>query len=277
LQEKICKIYLNDKPYLFKVEGKFSWGRGKCLYTSKNNIIGNQEWEDIGFKVVRNLLTIDQFQSLKKSITKTLLEIINGLGISIDKKTFSLENYHLFIKSDEVHQLIIQKSRELEMSDFNFDINIILNKLSNFMNLRLTSHIKQLGRSHIQLRLNRPFSLDFNPPHRDGYIPALSDSLNVWLPIAGCDSKTSLPLIPKSHLISESHIYRTSIKGAKINNNFYNVPCILKTSQGDLKMQRPNPKYTEALIFTPFLIHGAALNNSNKTRAAFELRFPRKF
>ena len=40
-------------------------------------------------------------------------------------------------------------------------------------------------------------------------------------------------------------------------------------------MIRPNPKETEALVFTPYLIHGAAFNDSNNTRVALELRFPR--
>ena len=99
--------------------------------------------------------------------------------------------------------------------------------------------------------------------------------MNVWLPLAGCNKNTSLPLVPGSHLISENQIFRTSNNGAFINKNVYRVPCILKTSLGNLRMVRPNPKDREALIFTPFLIHGAAFNNSSETRVAFELRFPR--
>ena len=42
-------------------------------------------------------------------------------------------------------------------------------------------------------------------------------------------------------------------------------------------MIRPNPQNTEALIFTPFLIHGAAVNkNIDITRIALELRFDKK-
>ena len=144
------------------------------------------------------------------------------------------------------------------------------------MNLRLTSLIKELKRSHVQLRINRPMTYDINPPHRDGYIKVFEDVLNIWLPIAGCNDKTSLPVIPRSHFLPENQIFKTNIGGARINNNIYNVPCILKTSEGELKMIRPNPKETEALVFTPYLIHGAAFNDSNKTRIALELRFPRK-
>ncbi|RKE98110.1 hypothetical protein [Ichthyenterobacterium magnum] len=41
-------------------------------------------------------------------------------------------------------------------------------------------------------------------------------------------------------------------------------------------MVRPNPKKGEASIFTPFLIHGAAVNkNKDITRVSLELRSPR--
>ena len=97
----------------------------------------------------------------------------------------------------------------------------------------------------------------------------------MWLPIAGCTLDTSLQIVPRSHYLKENNVLRTSIKGAMINKNIYSVPCLLKTSQGKFKMIRPNPKYNEALIFTPFLIHGAAFNNSEQTRMALELRFAR--
>ena len=38
-----------------------------------------------------------------------------------------------------------------------------------------------------------------------------------------------------------------------------------------LKMKRPNPKYGESLIFTPFLVHGSAINeNKDKLSKAKE-------
>ena len=71
-------------------------------------------------------------------------------------------------------------------------------------------------------------------------------------------------------------MFRTETRGAKINGNVYNVPCILETSLG-FDMVRPNPKEKEALIFTPYLIHGAAFNtNKDITRVALELRFTKQ-
>ena len=75
--------------------------------------------------------------------------------------------------------------------------------------------------------------------------------------------------------LSENNLFKTKAGGATINKNIYQVPCILKTNLGKLLMTRPNPQETEALVFTPYLIHGAAFNDSKKTRIALELRFPR--
>ena len=118
--------------------------------------------------------------------------------------------------------------------------------------------------------------MDINPPHKDSYIPAYQDVINLWIPITGCNYKSSLPIYPGSHLFNENQIFRTDLRGAIVNNNIYNVPCILKTSHGKIKMIRPNPKLKDILLFTPHLIHGAAFNRSNQTRIALELRLPRK-
>ena len=274
MQAYICKVFIDNNPYLFKVEGDFFYGKKKCLYNSESSIIGNAYWEKEGY-VIQNLLTDSQFSILRDSITSTLIRIISDLGINFNKDIFNIEDYHLFISSNEAHQSVVERTSKLVEDNFDFDFSILTNNLSQIMDFRLTSLIKDINRSHIQLRINRPKSLDINPPHRDGYIDIFKDTLNVWVPIAGCNENTSLPIIPFSHFIPENELLKTSIRGATINNKVYNVPCILESNKGNLKMIRPNPKYNEALLFTPFLIHGAAFNNSKKTRIALELRFPR--
>ena len=252
MQEHLCEIFIDGQLHKFPVKGNFSWGEDECLYQSKNNIIANTSWESSGFFVVKNFLKKEQFHSLKNSINATLLKIFDDLDILIDKNKFSLENYHLFIKSEAEHQAVIRKSSRLTIDEFDFDIELLTDNLSQLMNTKLTSWLKGLKRSHVQLRINRPRSLDINPPHRDGYIYEWKDVINMWLPIAGCTLETSLPIVPRSHYLKENEVLRTSIKGAMINNNVYSVPCLLTTSRGNFRMIRPNPQYNEALIFTPF-------------------------
>ena len=144
------------------------------------------------------------------------------------------------------------------------------------LGFQFTSYIEELEKTHIQIRISRPNSLDINPPHRDSYLSYYQNIINIWIPIHGCNSLSSLPVLPGSHLIPENEILRTESKGAKINGNIYYVPCILKTKEGNMHLIRPNPKEGEALVFTPYLIHGSAVNkNSDMTRVSLELRFPR--
>ena len=59
-----------------------------------------------------------------------------------------------------------------------------------------------------------------------------------------------------------------------LKGSFYRLLKYVRDKE--MKMVRPNPKPGEALIFSPFLIHGAAINgNKDLTRISLELRFPK--
>ena len=195
--------------------------------------------------------------------------------VNCEYSKFRLEDYHKTVKEDKLHRKIIGFTRELTEKNFSLDIYKLLERAEDVLACKLSLMVKELNRVHIQLRINRPNSLDINPPHKDGYLSYWKDIINIWIPIAGCDINSSLPLIPKSHLIKENELYKTQNQGATINGSQYRVPCILKTKNGNLKMIRPNPKEGDAIFFTPFLIHGAAFNKSKKTRIGMELRFPK--
>jgi ectoine hydroxylase-related dioxygenase (phytanoyl-CoA dioxygenase family) len=187
-----------------------------------------------------------------------------------------LSKYHEVINTDELHNKVINITRNLENADLDFDIESLVHRFSEVLGFKLTSWIEEIKKSHIQIRISRPNSLDINPPHRDSYLSYYKDILNIWIPVEGCNTLSSLPVFPSSHLIPENNILRTKSRGAKINGNTYYVPCILETNKGNINMLRPNPKMGEALIFTPYLIHGAAVNlNKDITRVSLELRFPR--
>lgn len=133
---------------------------------------------------------------------------------------------------------------------------------------------------HIIVRINRPLSKDYNPPHKDiyegvdnnGYIPQF---INFWIPIAGVTGKTNLPLAPKSHTINENLVLRT-FEGGLIEGNKYRVRMI-KSWNGDNALVRSKVKYGQVLIFSSHLIHGLATNEENdKTRVALEFRLFKK-
>ena len=83
---------------------------------------------------------------------------------------------------------------------------------------------------HIIVRINRPKSSDFNPPHKDiyeevdknNYIPPF---INLWIPVAGVTMKSSLPMVPGSHILNENEILRT-FDGSVVDGNPYRVRMI---------------------------------------------------
>ncbi|WP_228852272.1 phytanoyl-CoA dioxygenase family protein [Aegicerativicinus sediminis] len=267
-----CKIFIDGEEFSFEVEGKFFIGDDEILYSTTDCLINHLPWSGLGYDNIEILDKVE-FGDLKEEINRLLIDIIGKAIPETDLTSFSLEEYHRFVSTDHHHQKVIERTRNLEISDFNFNINDLCDKIGEHLHLKLSSFIPELNKTHVQLRISRPNSLDINPPHRDGYLSYWRDILNLWVPIAGCNKLSSLPVLPGSHLLSEKYIVRTSAKSAKINGNTYYVPCILKTTDGPFKLYRPNPLYGEALIFTPFLIHGAAVNlNPNTTRISLELR-----
>ncbi|MEL6811475.1 MAG: phytanoyl-CoA dioxygenase family protein [Bacteroidota bacterium] len=271
---RICELHIDNEPFQFEVEGNFSWGEPEMLFKQKDNVISKTPWNDDGYGVV-DAFTKDEFRALKRSVRDNILKAIKENGIPVEDDTFQLEDYHTVVTSDKDHFDVIDITRNLTNEDFDFDISLLEKRFGKELGYKLTSWVEELQKTHIQIRINRPSSLDINPPHKDGYLSYWEDIVNVWIPVAGCNEQTSLPVEPGSHLLPEDEIYRTESKGAKINGNIYYVPCILKKKSGNLKMIRPNPSEGQALLFSPFLIHGAAVNRSNSTRVSIELRFPR--
>ncbi|WP_040251514.1 phytanoyl-CoA dioxygenase family protein [Psychroserpens mesophilus] len=275
MSKKSCELIIDSQPFRFNVEGNFFWGKNELLFKAQDNVISKMPWKQEGYGVVE-AFEYHQFLNLKASLKKNIINAFKLNNIQFDEDTFTLDKYHEVITSDSLHNKVIDVTRNLENSDFDFDIDLIVEKFGNILGYKLTSWVEELKKTHIQIRISRPNSLDINPPHRDGYLSYWEDIINVWIPIVGCNNKSSLPVLPGSHLIPEDQILRTESKGAKINGNVYYVPCILETNDGVIKMIRPKVDYGQALIFSPFLIHGAAVNqNEDITRISLELRFPR--
>ncbi|WP_460218187.1 phytanoyl-CoA dioxygenase family protein [Psychroserpens sp. MEBiC05023] len=272
---KVCELFIDDEGFQFEVEGDFFWGEPKTLFKAQDNVISKMSWKEEGFGVV-DAFSSEDFKRFKQSIQQNIVKAIQTHVSDFDPSNFKLEQYHKVVNTDELHNKIIGVTRNLENEDFDFDIDALAKRFGEVLGYDLTSWVEELQKSHIQIRISRPNSLDINPPHRDGYLSYWEDIINVWIPIVGCNEYSSLPVLPGSHLIAENDILRTASKGAKINGNTYYVPCILETRQGKIKMMRPNPKPKEALLFTPFLIHGSAVNkNKDTTRVSIELRFPK--
>ncbi len=263
----LTKYYIENIKFQTSIEGKFKRGDDQVLFLDKaKNSLPNHLIKT-GW-TIEKIFTDLEFKTLKNSIRSVLLNIFNEY--QIECRDLELEDYHNFINS--YHYKVIKKTRLLTFNSLAINSKVFCDKISNIIGRKVVKDNPLLKKDVVILRINRPQSFDFNPLHRDGYLEIWENTINVWIPIVGCNLKSSLPIIPGSHLINEKNIVKTNIRSAKLNKKTYNVPAIAKI-EGGIKLIRPNPPKKHALIFSPFLIHGAAHNsNKNKTRISLEIR-----
>lgn len=254
-------------------------GDNEVLSNSETDITHKLDWYDQGF-TVEKFVSEDEFYKIKKGIENSIKKIIHTT-LGTDVNGFELENYHKYVKNNDEHFEIVSQTRDLFTKDFVFDIDYLIPKLEKVLKIKLTDYDELNDyRSHIIVRINRPNSSDFNPPHKDmyehydgeGYIPKF---VNFWIPICGVNEESVLPICPYSHLIPENKILRTN-NGSTVNDNKYRVRLI-KSWDESTKLIRPKVINGEVLIFSSHLIHGLAVNNQNNTtRVALEFRLYEK-
>jgi hypothetical protein len=264
----IAAISIDGEEFKYPLEGNLDWNRDGREFDQKNDLIYKLPWGKNGYCVL-DIFDNGQFEELRSKIGGWLSGAIVPLKGIVDFVNF--ENYHDYVDEFQ-HSEIIKMSRELSFESLGISGEELAAVVSEKTGLSLSHVVSRFGKDHIQLRINRPHSLDFNPPHRDSYLRFWENVINLWIPIAGCNENSSLPVIPGSHLWSEECIFRTDAHGAMIQGNTYRVPAIVDTKHG-MNMKRVNPKYGQCIAFSPFLIHGAATNKNEKiTRMALELR-----
>jgi hypothetical protein len=260
-----CRINIDGISHQYDIGGVFNWGRDEILFNHYQDAINRTKWLQEGFNVL-NVLEDTDHLNLVKSIQTFLFN-----NFEIDFRNCALSEYHKHVTSEQ-HLKIIEATRELQYKNLDLNMDFLCQKISNELKRKVHTKNLLLGRDLVILRISRPNSLDINPPHRDGYLDIWKKTINLWIPLEGCTQKSSLPIMPGSHLINESEILRTEAKGATINSLSYHVPAIIDTKKG-MNFIRPNPLPGQALIFTPFLIHGSSINEQKDvTRMSLEIR-----
>ena len=265
----MAKFLIDKSTYEINLKGKFYFGPDKVLSTKETDPCYDQEWYSQGYKI-SNLFSESEFNLLYKGINNCICKFSK-------KNKFPLEKYHEYIKDDQTHMEIVKKTRDLFPEDFNFDVKKIIRKLELLMGFPLTDIDPDTNKKlHIIVRINRPFSNDYNPPHKDIYqqydeTGIIPKCINFWIPICGVTFQSMLPLAKSSHLLPENKIYRTK-DGGIIEKNKYRVRSVLHWD-GSNKLSRPKIKDGQVLIFSSHLIHGCAINEQKYiTRVALEFR-----
>ena len=269
-------IQVDDQIIEMSVEGDTFFGAKEVLLSKDDDLSEGCSWHSDGY-IITTFLTQQLNNKILYGVTKIIKSIIEEeTGQSIPE--FTLEKYHNFCKDNTLHLKVIDRiQKKMPLQNFPVNYELLDKEISAICGKDVTSNhpTKEVSR-RFYIRIVRPQKLtDNNPPHRDVWLDRLRDAVNIYLPLSGSNAKSSLPLIPGSHLWSESDIERT-IAGAKVNNVSFTVPCVVGSKYG-LKMVRPNVSENMVMVFSPYLIHGGGCNlNQDVTRVSIEIRFWRK-
>ncbi|MCP9756283.1 phytanoyl-CoA dioxygenase [Lacihabitans sp. CCS-44] len=268
---------INGKTYAVSIDGcpEFRYGKNAVLAGVNTDIVYSQPWYAEGYTAA-DFLSVDEFAFLKSGLTASVKKIITE-ELGFDTHGFTLEKYHHFVRTNEEHYKVVSRTRDLFSADFNFPIEEMIPKFEKILGFSLTDIDPMLKEKlHIIVRINRPKSNDYNPPHKDiyeevdknDYIPPF---VNFWIPIAGVTENSSLPIVPGSHQISEAEILRT-FDGGVVEGNTYRVRMIREWS-GSHTLERAAVKDGQVLLFSSHLIHGLAINEEEDlSRVALEFR-----
>lgn len=268
----IVNYKLGNKEIELELIGNTDKGEDEVLLLKDENLIEKTSWNDQGFSIEK-FVSEEDFILIKKGFKKLVSQKIMDSGGEIDTN-FTLENYHLYV-DDELH-LKIAKSIQSgwNVSQFPIEIEQINKRISAIIGIDVSTEAKHVDLNNFFLRIVRPQNFqDNNPPHRDVWLDRLRDAVNIYVPICGSNSQSSLGLIPGSHLLKESDIERT-VEGAILNGTSYTVPCVISVKGEQPRLLRPDPKENQVMLFSPYLVHGGGYNfNKNITRMSLEVRF----
>lgn len=256
-----------------EVSGEIFSGPDVCLLDYDDNLASGCAWEAAGFTVAP-LIGINEFNVIRDGVQNIVREALKANGARVDRK-FSLDSYHKYCSNDQMHRSVIESLRA-GSAIHNFPVchTIFDDKVSELCGKRVSCRVtNQIASGYFFIRIVRPFPhQDNNPPHKDVWLDRLRHALNLYFPLAGSDDSSSLAVVPGSHLWKESSVSRT-LHGATVNGVKFNVPCVM-ADDGSLKMVRPQVVEGEGMLFSPYLIHGGAVNfNPDRTRVSLEMRF----
>jgi len=265
---------LDGKSYSFPAETTRTRGAAECLFEEQGLFGGDAAWRANGFVVI-DLLDQAEAESLAHGMAlraaRDLAELQPELGLARASAAMLRGEYHKIVGSDEIHRQLVRRTATYRHQDLPMPVTDVYRRVSERAKARMSELNPKLATEIVTLRVSRPGSLDFNPPHRDSYLDFYRGTLNVWMPLLGCNENSTLPVVPGSHLWPENEVERGA-SGNLFNGLRFNVPIVFSGPQ-PLAFVRPRVKLGQALVFTPNLVHGAAMNlGADTTRMSLELR-----
>lgn len=265
-------LHLNGQAVPYQVEGTpGATNDGQVLLASDHDLTALAPWAAEGYAVLPGLQPPYQVQ-LQAGLAQLLREAMRAAGCAISDD-FDITQYHKAIGDDkDLHLRVIAQTKEFKHSQFPIPLPIMEAYLSEACGQPISAYNYHADERVFHLRIVRPGKADHNPLHRDVWLPEYRDGVNIYLPVVGSTERSSLTLVPGSHHWPENVVERTE-RGAIYHGVPYTVPGVLRPAR-TLDIIRPNPGPNEVLVFSPYLLHGAAANlNEDATRVSLEMRF----
>lgn len=211
---------------------------------------------------------------------KKILRKFNSLINSIFTKN---ENFYLSCSLKDYRKIVLDAQNLLNRNKaVHLICDAIKKDLIKYLNTELF-----LVQSNLYLRASRPKKPQSSESvgwHRESFYGSnMEKSVNIWTPLKGVSKKNTLRFIPKSHKIKDNQIktLKISSKDTKKFSNghklgFVYSPKIIKRGVDLANSQPMIVKQNQSAIFSGNLIHGSALNLSNKIRFSLDFRVIRK-
>ncbi|QIX61269.1 phytanoyl-CoA dioxygenase family protein [Hymenobacter sp. BT18] len=265
------KARIQQQQVEYNVEGESQPAEDRVLLASDVDLTAGQPWSAAGYTVAP-FLTPAETAALRAGLAEKVREVLRKVGHPVPAN-WPVEQYHTLIgDNQERHLAVVNFTKEYALEELPVPVARVEQRVSALCGQAVRALNPHNGQRAFHLRLARPGRTDNNPLHRDAWLDRLRDGLNLYFPVAGSTEHSSLTLVPGSHRWPESRTERTA-GGAVYNGARYSVPA-LKASAEPLELVRPNPSADEVLLFSPYLLHGGALNlNADATRISLEMRF----
>lgn len=246
-------------------------GQPGVMLKNEEDLIAGTPWYNKGFTVVP-FLQPDTYNSFLLFITNYFKSLLADFGVQVPTN-FKLEDYHLYVDDDLHIKVLTHMGRGMHtdlIAGYTHEITQCVSAACGIP-LRIADfNVYPM----FNIRIVRPNRFtDNNPPHKDVYIDRLKNAVNIYAPLAGSDAHSALPFVPGSHLWQEDTLELTH-EGYTINGRAFFVTTVVSAHGQPLQMTRPNPAPNQAMVFTPYAIHGGGFNlNQNKSRFSLEIRF----
>lgn len=267
------RYQVNDTWFHYSATGDKMWGSEKVLLSEAHDLVAGKAWSNSGYTIEK--LFEDRDHALfSRQVYDLLVSLWIEAGLAVPPG-FQLHQYHTLAGNFDTHLRAVERTKLLSVEKFPLGISAVEQRISELLGVDVRALNPYDNQSIFHFRIIRPFSKDNNPLHRDVWLDDYESCINLYIPVAGSNALSSLILLPGSHYWPESRVERT-VQGAVIEGIKFNVPAVTDI-RGEYTLVRPDPKENEVMIFSPYLIHGGAVNlNADTTRISIEMRLWKK-